>query len=320
MVGISENRPSRKDWFEGSSFMSRDNWSVKVAILGALTALSLAALGTGAYFGALSQSNYGTLSNGQAHVASARKINRASQIEERKSGLPDIAERMVTRAEPQSGTELEKRDLAAQETMSVWAFWLLLVSVIGTVAAVAGTFLLVWTLHETRQTSRRQLRAYLSFGSFKLEVFKSRTVPDGARLELTTEIKNGGETPAYDCVHMGNAVVFSEAEAAAYFTSSNEPPRIGRPIPYTVHNGERVSVGIPQSSDLSFEQIEETQSGEKNLYAFGQAIYRDTFGYARKTRFCVVLESKLIPDELEAHGPTITEATWSLAPFHNDAD
>lgn len=299
--------------------MPDSNWSVRTAVVGALVALSFAALGAGAYLGALIAPHYGYQSTHPAYRGPKPEQAKASQIDRDRVGLPYFAERIASGPDPQDGTEREKRDLAAQESMSVWAFWLLLVSAVGTVAAILGTFLLVWTLHETRQASRRELRAYLSFGELSLSVFKSNQIEGGARTELTTSVQNGGATPAYDCLHMGNVVVFTEEQAAGYFSSSNEAPRVGKPVPYTVHNGREVPASIYASEDLTPDEIESIRSGEKDLYAFGEVIYRDTFGYERNTRFCFMLVSPLIPHELDPSGVTKAQLTWGLAPYHNDA-
>lgn len=299
--------------------MPESNRGYRLAALGAISALAIVALGAGSYFGALHAPHYGYQTTHPAYRGSPQEQGQIHQIDRDRAGLPYFAERIASGSDAKDRKEREDRDLAAQESMSVWAFWLLVISAVGTVAAIIGTFLLVWTLHETRQASRRELRAYLSFGDLGLSVFKSREVEGGVHLELDTSVQNGGATPAYDCVHLGNVLAFTEEEASRYFSRWNKAPRMGKPIPYTVHNGRDVPASIYASEDLTPAQMKAIQTGEKDLYAFGEVVYRDTFGYRRATRFCYTLASPLIPDQLSPSGVTTSRLTWGLAPFHNDA-
>ncbi|WP_206742047.1 hypothetical protein [Erythrobacter longus] len=273
----------------------------------------------GAFFGALSAPHYGYQPASAANERAEGEQGHQSQIDRDRAGLPYFAERITSGPDPDDGSEREKRDLAAQESMSVWAFWLLIASIAGTAATIIGTALLVWTLHETRQTSRRQLRAYLSFGQLDISVNPSSGAKGGLKLTVETTVINGGSTPAYDCLHMGNIVAFTEQEARRYFSKTEIIPRIGVEAPYTVHNGRDAPAIFYANEDLRDNEVKDIESGAKHLYAFGSVVYRDTFDNERRTRFCFFLASPLLPKNPDPSGRTITRMLWGLAPFHNDA-
>lgn len=131
--------------------MSKRNWGVRTAVVGALIALSVVSLGTGAYFGALNAPHYGYQSAHPSYRGPQPEQSSVSQIDRDRAGLPYFAERIASGPDPEDGSEREKRDLAAQESMSVWAFWLLLVSSIGAAATIIGTVFLLWQIMLTRE-------------------------------------------------------------------------------------------------------------------------------------------------------------------------
>ena len=131
--------------------MSRRNWSVRFAIVGALAALTLTALGAGAFFGASHTPNYGYQTEETANRRTKSEEDNPTQIDRDRAGLPYLAERVASGPDPSDGQEREKRDLAAQESMSVWAFWLLMVSALGTITTMIGTGFLLWQIMLTRE-------------------------------------------------------------------------------------------------------------------------------------------------------------------------
>jgi len=128
--------------------MSNGN-RLAVAALG--LAAILIALGTGAYFGALNAPYHGYHSVEAGHRQGERGGGYPSQIDRDRPGLPDLAERIASGPDPHDSDEREKRDLAAQEASALWAFWLLIVSVAGTLTTVVGTGFLLWQIMLTRE-------------------------------------------------------------------------------------------------------------------------------------------------------------------------
>lgn len=120
------------------------------AALAGLAAL-LVTLGTGAFFGALYAPHYGYYAEHPAYRAAQSKEHDPSQIDRDRAGLPYFAERIASGPDPQNTDEREKRDLAAQESVSVWTFWMLVVSGGGVLITAIGTGFLLWQIILTRR-------------------------------------------------------------------------------------------------------------------------------------------------------------------------
>lgn len=79
----------------------------------------------------------------RSHATSADKSQPVDQFATPKAGIPAIAEALVSNPEPEQSNDRERRDLAAQEGMAVWAFWMAVFAGITTVITSAGT-ILIW--------------------------------------------------------------------------------------------------------------------------------------------------------------------------------
>ena len=123
------------------------------SVVAAFAGLSLLvlALGIGAYFGALyspDKKQYQTVSGDRASGAEYRGPSQSlADI----SGVPSFAERAIANPQPTSGEDHEKRDLAAQESMSVWAFWMMLVTAFSAIVTTIGTVFLYKQISLTRE-------------------------------------------------------------------------------------------------------------------------------------------------------------------------
>lgn len=192
--------------------MSDSNWSVRVALIGCLTLLTFVALGTGAFFGALHAPHYGYQAEHPANRNADTEQTNPSQIDRDRAGLPYFAERITSGPDPEDGSEREKRDLAAQESMSVWAFWLLFISAVGTLTTMIGTGFLLWQIILTREAVKdtekattemarqtaileRANRPLLHIESIAFEQ-TGRTTRDWS---VVVKVKNFGQTPAAEC-------------------------------------------------------------------------------------------------------------------------
>lgn len=142
--------------------MSKRNWSVRIAALGAVALLTFVALGTGAFFGASHTPNYGYQSEESGYRRTQSEQAYPSQIDRDRAGLPDFAERIASSPDPSDGSEREKRDLAAQESMSVWAFWMMMVAGASAVITAIGTGFLLWQVMLTREAVEDTSKATLA--------------------------------------------------------------------------------------------------------------------------------------------------------------
>ena len=193
-------------------------------------------------------------------------------------------------------------------------------STVSACAASIGTILLIWTLVVTRSTARRQLRAYISVEPKTLNTFGQ---PNGTfKMAVTIHMKNGGNTPAYKCVHGGNIVVLTPEKERPFFLQSEDRQRLGEPSPSVIHS-DQVSEGIIDGSEIFTKaDFDEVAAGKRALFVFGAVEYVDTFGKSQRTEFCHKVDRDRFATghlaSLNKPGQT-ARIDWTLAPFHNNA-
>ncbi|MEQ9663673.1 MAG: hypothetical protein RLN87_14125 [Parasphingopyxis sp.] len=149
---------------------------------------------------------------------------------------------------------------------------------------VIGTGLLVWTLDETRQTARRELRAYVSTRPYALESLSVGQHPIFHILQ-----KNGGQTPAYDSFLYGWTFYYSTANLPLLELPVRQPldPDSAQIERSTLHAQESPMAGVITShAALTQEQFDGIMAGELILYVAGIIEYTDTFGRKQSTEFC----------------------------------
>ncbi|MFD0916889.1 hypothetical protein ACFQ14_10770 [Pseudahrensia aquimaris] len=89
----------------------------------------------------------------------------------------------------------ERRDLYAQEGMERWAFYLLIASVVTTVATGGGVFLLWRDIATARDIGEKQLRPYLIVSKVSAEFLYS-AIGSPYAVQIRIIVTNGGATPA----------------------------------------------------------------------------------------------------------------------------
>ena len=115
----------------------------RLLVLGALGLAVFTALGTGAYFGALyspSDKQYRTISTGEGTFGPYRGVTESLPDA---AGVPDPIERAIANPQSYGGEDKEERDLAAQESMAVWAFWMASAAFGTMFVTIFGT-ILIW--------------------------------------------------------------------------------------------------------------------------------------------------------------------------------
>jgi|GEM_PF-2365715 len=259
--------------------MSDSNRGYRLAIVGALAALTFVTLGAGAYFGALYAPHYGYQSAHPTYRGPQPKQSNVSQIDRDRAGLPYFAERVASGPDPQDGSEREKRDLAAQESMSVWAFWLLLVSAIGTATTMIGTGFLLWQIILTRKAvrdtgdateamieanniARTAQRPWLQF---KPKITQIEITETGLKLRYEAKVTNIGKMVADRCACRGG-IIQDDGESAALRRIANyrdEAEKMalttgdGPRLPYPIVPGETKTMAgeLDHSGDLTGYQL-----------------------------------------------------------------
>lgn len=209
--------------------MPRGNWSF-VAALAGLAAL-LCAAGFGAYWGSLygpDNKQYQTVGDGKGRSRSYEGITRSLPDA---AGIPEPVERAIANPSPESGQDHEKRDLAAQEAMSVWGFWMM-VAALGTFVITTFGTILIWrqvaltrrAVEDTGQATAAMVRQNELAEQAQrpwLEIDAVASNPkysgDYFSFDLKIEIRNIGKTPATDV-----GILFHKDQ---FFSVANERDR-----------------------------------------------------------------------------------------------
>jgi len=132
--------------------MSDSNRGI-LAVFAGIAAL-LVATGAGAFYGSLyspAKKQYAAVNTGQGTSDAYQGVTES---------LPDIAlipdpvERAIANPSPQSGQDHEKRDLAAQESMAVWAFYMTLIAGVTALVTGVGTYFIAAQVKLTQKAIR----------------------------------------------------------------------------------------------------------------------------------------------------------------------
>jgi hypothetical protein len=104
-----------------------------------------------------------------SHEGDQRRVNQTANAEARyeeggqyltpKAGIPALSEKFAANPEPKTTQQKEERDLAAQESMAVWAYWMMVLSGFGVIITAIGTGFLVWQIDLTRKAVKDTGRA-----------------------------------------------------------------------------------------------------------------------------------------------------------------
>lgn len=196
----------------------------------------------------------------------------------------------------QEGKDKRDSDLCAQwkaadaaSDAAQYAFWTLLMSGL-------GTALLVWTLWETRQTSRRELRAYV-----KLEVNgSSLDLTEGRKIQIPLSVVNYGHTPARNASFQQTCGI----EKANW--KWDRAAKKNKNIAITLHRDAPVTCYIESDFCLSEAHIENVKSGVSSIFARGTYFYDDVFGRSHITQI-----------SLEVGKPEIEVGRVRIAPTGN---
>lgn len=113
-----------------------------LAVLAGLGALCCAVT-FGAFFGSLYASREDARFSYAIEPPAVREHRVTDEGRTDIAGLPRFAERAIANPRSQNSEERSERDLAAQEGMAVWAFWMA-AAAIGTLAITSFGTLLIW--------------------------------------------------------------------------------------------------------------------------------------------------------------------------------
>lgn len=171
--------------------MASKGWHILAAFSG--IAALITAAGFGAFYGSIhapDKRHYQSIgpNSGQTYPANSPRNGLAN-----KSGIDSLAESFVAEPKPRTPDERQDRDLAAQEAVAVFSYWMFWAMVLQTALAGGALIALLKDLSQNRESAEAQLRAYIAIQSAKL------TLTDGEARCVFTPV-NMGQTPASEVV------------------------------------------------------------------------------------------------------------------------
>jgi hypothetical protein len=133
---------------------------------------------------------------------------------------------------------------------------------------------------DAKKSSKKELRAYVLATRAKL------TQPTEGKIKITVHFRNGGRTPAYQCVCIAGVKLVDferelpSPELVAVVTDGHQPSR------GDLRPGG--SMAVVYETGLNQEQLDGLTNGKKAIYVFGELTYLDIFkkpGRSTKFRF-----------------------------------
>jgi archaellum component FlaG (FlaF/FlaG flagellin family) len=190
----------------------------------------------------------------------------------------------------------------------------------GFVTAIAAAMLTAITIKlarleaESGKTSRAELRTYLS------AIAKGVTVAaDGETLTVYVEIKNAGQTPAFNMVVPTGVIVLPPNERFQIGKIKISDEQIDTLPPVTLPK-DGASVVVP-TIQLSYADRIRFLSSSHRFYVFGLITYQDVFGDFQWTEFCAYLDFKrFVPffDIAKSAPDEKVNVSFKVAEFGND--
>ena len=157
-----------------------------------------------------------------------------------------------------------------------------------------GTVFVGWTLLETRNTSRRELRAYVFADSVGVYLLKSQTPrSENGKVGSTIVIRNSGQTPAYDVVHWCSLVCHPiHREEELVIPLITDVVKTNLPPGGAMHANRRIIAHLTRHDQ------QEMREGRSALYVFGRIVYRDAFNRMQHTIYRFAYAGWPLPEGL----------------------
>ena len=156
-----------------------------------------------------------------------------------------------------------------------------LVTALSTAFLVIVTLMLVNLGRDQSQTTRAQLRAYVSISAGDPEM---HTFVDG-NIGIHLKIKNTGATPAYNVRQIVTVDIFPTVLSAPLEDHSEKIPPAGS----TVGPNSEVYVFARHARPLTDEDAASLTSQEDIFYIYGKVLYEDVFKVEQTTNFRLTL-------------------------------
>lgn len=161
------------------------------------------------------------------------------------------------------------------------------------VATIVGTGLLIWTLWETRQTSRRELRAYVDVAetgfSDGTHIERPAHLVKGV-ISAAAVIRNSGQTPAKSIIHWSAVTICKiDEENTLVPASSVGIPSDDNSLPA---GGTMTAIRVMERKPTAAER-RGIKAGTHAVYIYGRVTYRDVFGVSHASNYRMLWHGSL---------------------------
>lgn len=279
--------------------MSNGNWRILAALAG--IAAIFCAAGFGAYYGSIyapEKRHYQSIgpNSGQTYPSDSPRNGLADV-----SGIDSLTQSLVAKPQPRDSNDRQDRDLAAQESMAVFSYWMFGAMVLQTLLAGGALVALLTDLKQNRVSAEQQLRAYLV-----LHEFVWRT--DKGDYFMQIEWVNKGQTPAYKADAIATWIDLDHPIPDDFdFALWKDPDEFGSSMV-----GPEQPIFATCSEQLTPELIGLAADGKRHIYLWGRATYYDAFGNSRFSECAVKVYAKRLENNIVIR--------WKALDRHNDAN
>jgi hypothetical protein len=231
-------------------------------------------------------------SSPQSQASDSRKVETALDHTPR-TDVPDGARAPGSITQPMTeGQQREDREDSLQRLTREY----MIATIIGVLGAWLGVAILIWQTILSRRSSERQLRAYVVVELGRIvnvadpPAAVGLNVPTEARIThpgwgpvAFIQIKNAGQTPAFDVAHWGN-ICFREFP-------------LGSALPEKPSGSPSCSIlgpSIPSTKLFRFgprltpTEVTDLMAGKGAVYVYGEIIYEDGFRKKHRTQYRVM--------------------------------
>jgi hypothetical protein len=169
----------------------------------------------------------------------------------------------------------KQQDIDIQRKLTAYTKWLVIVGIIQFVALIAQGLVFLFTLLEAKDTSKRELRAYIGIPECALKL-EPADVPEGQ-----VHVKNFGQTPAYNVRQWTGIAIFPHP--LTYDLPA--PPENLRQSNSSIYPGAHHINVAPVKQPLSPQICSILGKPECTVYVWGRVIYEDVFGREWSTHY-----------------------------------
>jgi hypothetical protein len=242
-----------------------------------MKSLLLAALAIGAW---VPQSNSPINTKGAVESKLERKAtaNPTATLAPPANIQAEGAEQEQSSQESKAAEDQKKQEIDTQTRLVEYTRWLVVVGVIQFVALIVQAVVFFFTLRQMKDSSKRQLRAYVNISESALKL-EPEDIPEGQ-----VHIKNFGQTPAY------NVREWTGIAVLPYPLTSKlpEPPEDLRRSKFVISaGGHHISV-VPVKSAIPPQILPLLGTPQYTVYVYGRVVYEDIFGKQWYTEYRLI--------------------------------